>query len=437
MKLPLLLIVVSASLATVVAYGTYPIWMRFPHGLDIILWSRRLQWLLVASSIIACVLLIALAISGRRRAWWLIGLAPVLALFAHRFATGLGAGRMIVADNPPFLDAKDAKVADDEWIVGVKFGDGYYAYRYSTLFAVPVILQKDQDERMILMWSAFANRVLAMPIRQELKARDLEVVSTPANALLLYDSRRGEFINGFTGLTDKYHRPAGFASGSPLLTWKMPWKDWHELHPESHVLDRIGPANMQGLTVPIRPAWPMPPMSLDRADDTRVALLGSTAPIAVETNKLTPTPLNTRFDDIPVVIFRPGPDQPIRAFDRRTTNDSNELFPVELKANFKPKTHPHAMFVDAASDSGWNAAGVCVDAPAGAEYMKGKKLVPVAIDVGVPLSVLHFWFPDNNPSFPPSNPNVICSTTVTPPEESLPVEAEEPDPPHKKKKKRH
>ena len=118
-KLPLLLIVVATLSGGVVAYGTYPhtfdliffkfFWMQFPHGLEIILWSRRLQWLLVSLSLIASILLIALAISGRRRAWWLIGLAPVLALFFHRFSNAPADGRMIVVDNPRFVSVDEGK----------------------------------------------------------------------------------------------------------------------------------------------------------------------------------------------------------------------------------------------------------------------------------------------------------------------------------------
>ena len=54
----------------------------------IITLARRLQWPLIVLSMMACLGLIGLVITAKRRAWWLIGLAPVLALFAHRFATG-------------------------------------------------------------------------------------------------------------------------------------------------------------------------------------------------------------------------------------------------------------------------------------------------------------------------------------------------------------
>ena len=130
----------------------------YPHGLEIILWSRRLQWPLVSVSLIACILLIALAISGRRRAWWLVGLAPVLALFAHRFALGPAAGRTNIAENPAFVSADQAKILDEDWIVGLTFGDDHFAYPYAALFSTPIVIQADHEKRMMLIWSAYANR---------------------------------------------------------------------------------------------------------------------------------------------------------------------------------------------------------------------------------------------------------------------------------------
>src|SRR5271155_4920657 len=36
--------------------------------------------------IVACLALIVLVVAGKKRAWWLVGLAPIVALLAHRFA---------------------------------------------------------------------------------------------------------------------------------------------------------------------------------------------------------------------------------------------------------------------------------------------------------------------------------------------------------------
>ena len=99
---PLLLIALAVSAAAMLAYGTSPNWSQFEQGLRVIVWSRRLQWPLVTLSLLFCVVLIGLVVVGQRRAWWLIGLGPVLALFVHRF----GADNPLapcVADNPPLL----------------------------------------------------------------------------------------------------------------------------------------------------------------------------------------------------------------------------------------------------------------------------------------------------------------------------------------------
>lgn len=428
MIIPLLLIILAGLSAGAVAYGTYPIWMKYPHGLEIILWSRRLQWPLVSLSLIACIILIGLAISGRRRAWWLIGLAPVLALFAHRFATGPAAGRMNVVENPAFVSVAEAKVPDEEWVVGITFGDTSYAYPYSSLFATPVVLQADHEKRMILMWSAFANRALAMPIGQELRAHDLDIVSTPANALLLYNSRRGEFINALTGQTPAHERPKGFSNAAPLRTVKMPMGDWRAMHPDTKVLARNDEARGPAPTQPIQPFWPMPPTKLDKPADTRVAVIGVMKPIAVESSALTAAPLIDKADDTPVVVFREQPDAPVRAFDRRTYDKSGTLDQiVNFAPNLNHKRHPNAFFVDVGSNTGWSAAGICVDAPTDAKQLKGKRLQPVDADDALAWGVMKFWYPDLQIKIPPAAPIAVESEN----------EAESPTkrPPHRKPKK--
>jgi hypothetical protein len=419
-KLPLLLIVVATLSGGVVAYGTYPRWMQYPHGLDIILWSRRLQWLLVSVSLIASILLIALAISGRRRAWWLIGLAPVLALFFHRFSNAPAIGRMLIVDNPHFISAAEAKIADDEWVVGVKFGDANYVYRYSTLFAAPVIIQADHDKRMILIWSAYANRALAMPIGHDLRARDLEVVSTPANALLLYNSRSGQFINGLTGETTRHERPAGFSDATPLFTEKLPWKDWKARHqPPANmgakisddpvrVLDRVASPLAEGPSVPIQPSCPMPPLKLDRPAEERVALVGFHDPAMIETEDLAEVENTAPVDAVPLVIFRDEENRPLRAFARQVMDENRQLVPVQLAVNEvvalpagpmrRPRRAPppRGQFIDINSNTGWNADGACVDDKANPQF-KGRKLAPVHVDEGLPFAVMKFWYPNLAP----------------------------------------
>src|SRR5688500_7347508 len=109
------------------------------------MWSRRAQWPLVAVVLLLCLGLMGLVISGRRRAWWLIALAPVLALFAHKFWSERHAAPLIL-ESPTFVEAADADfIQDDDYVVAVSFGVNpqAYAYPYATLFRAPVIVQAD------------------------------------------------------------------------------------------------------------------------------------------------------------------------------------------------------------------------------------------------------------------------------------------------------
>ena len=86
----------------------------------------------------------------------------------------------------------------------------------------------------MLIWSAYANRAVAMSIGHDLKARDLEIVGSPANSLLLYNGRLGQFINGVTGRTPDGKKPSGAVEYLPV--WKMTWRQWLEGHPQTKVL---------------------------------------------------------------------------------------------------------------------------------------------------------------------------------------------------------
>src|SRR5215210_5944302 len=116
------------------------------------MFTRRAQWPLVAAVLLLCLGLMAMVISGRRRAWWLIGLAPVLALFGHKFWSER-ALTPVILEAPAFVDSEAADfVDDDDYVVGVSFGVSQqaYAYPYATLFRAPVVVQADHEKRMIL-----------------------------------------------------------------------------------------------------------------------------------------------------------------------------------------------------------------------------------------------------------------------------------------------
>ena len=114
------------------AYGTEPAWAQYPHGIEFIMLARRLEWPMVSLSILLSIALIALVVAGKKRAWFLIGLGPIVALFAHRFTTQpVGSG---IADGPAFVEASEARtLAPDDYVVGVHFEDGDFAFPYAAL----------------------------------------------------------------------------------------------------------------------------------------------------------------------------------------------------------------------------------------------------------------------------------------------------------------
>jgi hypothetical protein len=387
---PVLLIASSVLSAGIVAYGTNALWAQYPHGIDLILWSRRLEWPLVTLSLLLCVVLLALVASGKRRAWWLIGLGPVLALFAHRFLTD-PAGGLAVIENPAFVAAADARfVSDDDYVVGLRFGDTAFAYPYSQLYDSPVVIQSDHDKRMMLIWSAFANRAVAQTVTHDVKARDLEIVSMPANALLLYNHSYGQFINGLKGRLMDGQKPAGF--GNPIVVSTMTWKDWYGINPDTKIMQPVAKSRTPNVPhSPILPSNPMPPSIMDYPATTTIVLVGTTQPAAVRSEQVGPEPQNLNVDGEMAFVFRESPDKPVRAFSCHLKKQ--ELFPqFSLDRDHKFKG---AMFVDSDTGSGWSSAGVWVDGiKEFRQELKGPRLMPVPVQDGLYWGVMKFWYPD-------------------------------------------
>jgi len=387
--IPVLILVFAVLAGAVVAYGPNAVWAQYPHGLDFILWSRRLEWPLVALSIVLCVVMLGLIVSGKRRAWWLIGLGPVLALFVHRFVTD-PAGGLRVIDNPEFATATEASATgDDDYVVGLHFGDGAYAYPYSTLFDNPVVLQSDHDKRLMLMWSAFANRAVVTTVTRDFRARDVEIVSMPANALLLYNRSNGQFINGLKGQLIKGGKPTGF--GNPVVVSTTTWKQWRELNPQTKLMrPPAGPPRSSGAPrVPIQPAYPMPPAILDYPANSSIVLIGTTQPAALKADEVGPEPVRVQVDGNPAFVFREAFDKPVHAF-------SCYLKKVELFPRFRlDRLHKvkNSMFIDSDTASSWSSSGQWV----GGTYKKelqGTRLMALPVQDRLYWGVMKYWYPD-------------------------------------------
>ena len=375
MILPLILSFLATLAAAVMAYGVHPGWVRFGRGLGLIMVARRLQWPLIALSLVLCVALLALVISGKRRAWWLIGLAPVLALFAHRFITA-PANRYAVVDEPAFVSADQAKhVGEDDMIVGVVFNEQPYAYPYSVLFYEPVVVQSDREKRLLLMWNAYANAATAVLTSRDLKARELDIVCDPADSLLIYNGRSGRFIVGLTGRLPDGSAVPGAQGELPVV--KEPWRRWRAEHPDTKVM--LPGGRKRGPASAIRPRY------VEREGAAhRVVLVGSA--LAVPSDEITSGPLNVTAGDLPVVLFRDKASGRVVAFDRRIEKDLIPRFELNHERRRKD-----AFMIDSDTGTGWSAAGVAVD---GAErQFRGRKLTPIDVQEDVYWGPASFWFP--------------------------------------------
>jgi len=381
---PLALVIPALLTAAVVAYGTHPNWAQYDGGLELIYLSRRLQWPLVALCLGLCIGLIGMVVAGKQRAWWLIALAPVLAMFVYRFSTrSLNAFQVL--DNPTFVQADQADfVGADDYVVGLRFGDEYYAYPYRALYTRPVVIQQDHDRRMMLIWSAFCNRAMAVHIDRELKARDLEIVSMPANALLLYNRRLGQFINGVTLQTRDGSTPTGV--GAPIETQKMPWSRWRAMHPRTRVLSP--PINRPAdPATPALPFYDMPPVVGEvLPPETRVVVVMTSPPIAIPTDRIRNDPMNLRADQVPILLLRDRETGQIRAFDRRVEEDQTPTF----RRNTDPSRRGVAL-VDSDTTIGWSATGRAVD---GNPARRGMQLTELPVETDLYWGVMKYWYPN-------------------------------------------
>ena len=377
MLLPLLLLLFCAACAAAVAYGPDPNWAQYSHGLQLILFSRRFEWPLVAITLICCIFIIALVIAAKRRAWWLIGLAPILAVLGHRFAMNPGNAFLVNAD-PAFISADRASFLNgDDWVVGMIDGSDALAFPFSSLYSQPLVVRELQTRPMLLMWSPFANCASAYTIDRSIQTNEIEIVSMPANALLVYNSRDGQFINGITGLMPDGRAPSGF--GSKIPTIKTTWSQWVSVHPDTLVLSPPT-AGGESPTRAVLPYFPMPGGSTDPETEATVALIGNPPIAAVLDSDLISGPVN--FSDPDIMIVRDPRTDAIQVFDRHVDED---LVPVFSHRTFRK--FPDAMMIDSDSRSAWTADGRALDGP-----LKGKRLKRFDVEDSVYWSVARYWF---------------------------------------------
>lgn len=386
MILPLILLTIATLSAAVAVYGTLPQWSLLHHGIQIIEITRQLQWPLLTLSVLMCVAMVVSIIIGKRRVWWLIGFAPVLALFAQLFVTGTFTNLQVV-DHPPTVDVASASfMKDDEFVVGLVADEQAYAFPYRQLFTHPVVVLQVREKQVVLMWNAFANRAVARTMGRQVVARELEVVSMPSNALLIYNRRVGQFINGLTGLTPEGTVPGGFHAQVP--TAKTTWAQWRGRYPQTQVMSM--PALTKAPTGPIRPRYPMrvDKTALPLPAETPVMVFPATRPVVIAESAVKQEPINVSVGDVPAVLFRePGTDR-IKVFERKFDGNSSRFV-----ANPSVRRATKGVFMlDTATNSGWTIAGVAVD---GEKEVIGKRLQPIiSVEEGLYYGVMREWYPE-------------------------------------------
>jgi hypothetical protein len=366
--------------AGIVAFGTHPALAKYPAGMDWITLSRRLQWPLTALSLALCVTLIGMVIAGRRSVVWLVILAPVLFVFYQRFA-GDPFRRMAILENPTFVEFEKASFLRPESpVIGILFEGQPYAYPTGCRALAPVIVHAEGDKRLMLMYSPYAGRAQAFVIDNTIKPRELDIVSMPANAMLLYNSRIGQFINAFTGTTLKGERPEGFRT--PVETRKTTWRAWSTDYPDTRVLATA--LSVAGEKAVAR--FPSRPVSMELSADAKVSLLPTNPPVALEANKLrvAAEPLNlTTATGAHLLIVRGRNGKGVMIFDRVVQKD---LFPQFQRKTITAK--PEVALMDSDTGSFWSADGRCVEGPA-----KGEQLRPLNVEPDLPYATLKSFYP--------------------------------------------
>jgi hypothetical protein len=380
---PLLLICGAAGSAAVVAYGANAGWAEYAHGIQMICLCRRIEWPMVALSLLFCAALLVLTISGRYRVWWLMGLGPVLALFVRGFSSAYHPA-IALLDSPQFVDAQPAVIRSlaDSYIVGLFFDQKPYALPYSALANSPLVLLSGFDKRALVIWSMTANCATVLPLDRDTRPREIEVVSRPADSLLLFDARLGQFIVGVTGLTVGGDRPVGF--GVPLAVEKVPASVWITQHPETLVMT-VGANGVTTAAAPVLPLFHFPQQPGNIDGDARIAILATTQPTAVMSDVAMDQPCEIQAGATSVLLDRDPKTRALQAYDRHLKEDFFLTFkPLKHPA----RKHPDAVLVDSDSESLWTIDGRAVDGP-----LKGQRLHPISVDDGLYWGVMRFWIP--------------------------------------------
>ena len=375
--LPPLMLLCAIVSATWLAYGIDPNVTSKFGGLALVTLTRRLQWVLILFAILPCLVLIARVSMAKARAWWLIGLSVIVALMFVRFSpANLRPVRVVDASLLPTL--KDIKPdSDDEFVVGFELAGNAYAFPYRALFRTPIVQLTDFDRRVILIDSPYANSAAALDVTHEVKADDLEYVSSPQNSTLAYNRKYGQFIVGVTGLTDHGATPIGVRG--LLAIERVPLRIWRQWHPASkYMIPDADDATAPGM--PLLPAYPIMLTDHSIPPEQPITLIHTDPPVALLDTQSISGPTSLTTDHASLVLWRAGGQ--LRVFVSTIAADP-------LTFIVKKDAKGILKLMDRKTNSTWSTEGLCEQG-----MLKGRRLTAVQIEPDVYWGVSKTWWPN-------------------------------------------
>jgi len=363
--IPALLILGALLSAAAVAFGCDPAIADHAGGVEVIRWMYRLQWVFIGTTVVCALSLVGLVITSKRRGYWLIGLLPVVALFAWRF--GISPTRPgAVDDQPTFVSSLRADwLAGDDAVIGVAVGEQSYAIPLAAMSAAPVVVHTERDRRLMVTWSAGAQLATACRTDRTLRGRDLRIVCSPRGVLMIFNSRLGEFFDALT-LCQRDGKPlTGFDQRLPAEV--TTWDAWKAAHADTLLLD---------------PRWTIVATKVPaQQTGETVVFIASTPPIVVPSLEPGEGVANVTNGLQSALLFRDAASGRLRAFDRCVDHD---LY-LRFKLNTETRRRGVA-FIDTETNSGWSAAGECIEGPLAKTRLK--RLVVIE---KLPADAARYW----------------------------------------------
>ena len=205
----------------------------------------------------------------------------------------------------------------------------------------------------------------------------------PANALLVYNRKYGQFINGITGQTHDHKTPTGFVRPIPTIT-KTLWGQWKGMHPSTKVMTPLNLGAPKDPNLPLQPWFAQRPLNDQVHPRLRVTMVATTQPIAVQTDQVKEDPLNLTAGDTPVLLFRDPNTGHARRLQPRHRRPAPHVLP-----QIRPE-RKDVYFIDSDTNTLWTSDLRASLRPPGRAK---EALAPLGVDENLYWATMKFWLP--------------------------------------------